>query len=219
MSKILKKVLLLIFVSMAIFAISASADSYKDKYNGKDSSDGNYPSEKCRQYDTCDKCNYNNEDQYLGKCSVTCCDYENCMKCGEKHYADGYCDKCGEKCSLYKYCPGCKEYYSYDGNHYCPKCNDFCYYTEHCDKCGYTHYYDGYCDDCGMKCYLGQCCYLKCIDNCKEPCGNCKEAPMKEYKPNEYENNNYNIGTTGYPTMTPGYNAPQETSQSGQTAY
>ena len=70
-----------------------------------------------------------------------------------------------------------------------------------------------------MKCYLGQCCYLKCIDNCKKPCGNCKEAPMKEYKPSEYENDNYNTGTTGYPTMTPGYNAPQETSQSGQTAY
>jgi len=35
MSKILKKVLLLIFVSMAILAISASADSYKDKYNGR----------------------------------------------------------------------------------------------------------------------------------------------------------------------------------------
>jgi hypothetical protein len=233
MKGIMKKMLLLILISTAILTVSALADQTKGTYGGK------YPSEKCCPSVSCDKCNCNGgcrsldglynasvlDNQYSGKCIVTCCDYEFCSKCGEKHYADGYCDKCGEKCSLSKYCPNDKKFYPYDGNHYCPKCGDFCCYVEHCDKCGYTHYFNGYCDNCGMKCYLGQCCYMKCVDKCKEPCQNCYETPVKEVTPTYNENANYDMGTTtGYPTKsasdnTPSYNTQGETTQPAQQTY
>jgi hypothetical protein len=208
MSKILKKMLLLVLISTAILVVSALADQTTETNSGK------YTSEKYHPLESCDKCNYNCET-----CKVACCDFEYCLKCGEKHYADGYCDKCGEKCTLYKYCPNDKRFYPNDGDHYCTKCGAFCYYIEHCDKCGYNYKYDGYCDSCHKKCYFDQCCYMKCNNECKEPCRNCYETPVKEVTPTSNENTNYDMGTTGYPAKSADYNTQGETTQPAQQTY
>lgn len=229
MKEIMKRMLLLIFVSMAILTVSALADQTKEPYNMK------YPSEKCCPTESCDKCNYDNrgysdnynttitDNRYPETCKVACCDFEYCLKCGEKHYADGYCDKCGEKCSLFKYCPNDKRIYQYDDDHYCQKCGAFCYYIERCDKCGYNYKYDGYCDSCHKKCYFDQCCYMKCYKECRLPCQKCYETPVREVTPTYNENTNYDMGTTGYPTKsasdnTPSYYTP-ETTQPAQQDY